>query len=342
VSRARLGVGVIGLGVGEQHALAFARHPNCYLAALCDLDAAKLDQASQRLPAARRYARAEDLIDDPDVQIVSVASNDDDHSGQIIRALDSGKHVFAEKPLCLHADELRHIVLAWRRAGGLRLTTNTVLRRSPRFRWLKNEIGTGRLGRVFCIEADYVYGRLSKLESGWRGQLPGYSVTLGGGIHMIDLILWLSTERPVEVIGYGSDLGSAGTGFRGRDLVMALLRFESGLVAKLGANFASVYPHFHRLVVHGTNATFENLPAAVSPSARLWEARDGGPGPAAVDEPYPAVGKGDLIPAFVEAVLGRGNPDVLEDEVFAGVATCLAIDRAVAEGKPVRVDYLQY
>ncbi len=129
-----MGVGVIGLGVGEQHALAFARHPDCYIAARCDLDAAKLGQASQRLPRARHYARAEDLIDDPDVQIVSVASNDDDHSGQIVRALDSGKHVFAEKPLCLHADELHRVVLAWRRARDLRLPTNTVLRPSPAFR----------------------------------------------------------------------------------------------------------------------------------------------------------------------------------------------------------------
>jgi predicted dehydrogenase len=339
VSRARLGVGVIGLGVGEQHARAFASHPDCYVAALCDRDAAKLDRVSQGLPHAKHYTRAEELIDDPDVNIVVIASNDDDHGGQIIRALESGKHVFAEKPLCLRSDELHQIAHAWRRADSLRLTTNTVLRRSPRFRWLKETISAGRLGTVFCIEGDYVYGRLHKLTSGWRGHIPGYSVTLGGGIHMIDLVLWLSAERPVEVIAYGSGLASAGTGFRGTDLVFALLRFESGLVAKMGANFASVYPHFHRLVVHGTKATFENLPSAISTSARMWEVRDEGTPPSAVNEPYPAVGKGDLIPAFVDAVCGRGSPDVPEDEVFAGLATCLAIDRAVAEGRPIRIDY---
>jgi predicted dehydrogenase len=340
VTSAPLGVGVIGLGVGEQHARAFASHPDCRVAALCDLEADKLAQAAAGLPSAKRYARAQDLIGDPEVQIVCIASQDDDHASQVIQALELGKHVFVEKPLCLLEDELRRISRAWRRAGNLRVSTNTVLRRSPRFRWLKNAIRSGRLGTVFCIEGDYVYGRLSKLASGWRGRIPEYSVTLGGGVHLIDLILWLSAQRPVEVTAYGSGLGSAGSGFNGKDLVLALLRFESGLLAKVSANFASVYPHFHGLIVHGTHGTFENLPTEVSSSAHLWESRDQGTPPAAVNEPYPAVSKGALIPAFVEAVFGRGEPDVTEEEMFACLATCLAIDRSVSEGgQQVRIDY---
>jgi len=339
VTATQLGVGVIGLGVGGQHARAFSAHPECRIAALCDIDAEKLSRIVQLFPQAKGYSNAEDLIVDPAVHIVAVASNDDDHCEQIVRALRSGKHVFAEKPLCLDRDGLRQIVNAWRQARGARLTTNTVLRRSPRFRWLKEAIGAGRLGTVFCIEGDYVYGRLSKLTSGWRGQIPGYSVMLGGGIHIVDLALWLSDARPVEVMAYGSALGSSHTSFRGTDLVLSLLRFENGLIAKIGAIFASVYPHFHRLVVHGTEATFENLPAAVSSSARLWQGRDGGPPPSAVEAPYPAVGKGDLVPAFVEAILGRGTPDVSEEEAFACVATCLAIERSLALGGAAAVEY---
>jgi predicted dehydrogenase len=342
VTTIQLGVGVIGLGVGAQHARAFAAHPACQIAALCDMNAAKLDEVARLYPATKRYTRGEDLIDDPAVRVVSIAGNDDDHAHQIVRALRQGKHVFAEKPLCLNRDQLQEIVATWRQARGPRLSTNTLLRRSPRFQWLKQAITAGRLGTVYCVESDYVYGRLQKLTSGWRGRIPGYSVMLGGGVHVVDLLLWLAEERPIEVVAYGGNLGSAGTSFRGTDLVLALLRFESGLVGKVGANFASVYPHFHRLIVYGTEATFENLPAAVSSSARLWEGRDGGPPPAAIDEAYPGVGKGDLIPAFVEAALGRGEPDVPENQVFACVATCLAIDQSVAERRPIKVEYQPY
>jgi predicted dehydrogenase len=339
VTSEKIGVGVIGLGVGEQHARAFAAHPECRLVALCDMSAAKLAEVAGRLPKARHYSRAMDLIADPGVQLVSIASNDDDHCEQIIAALALGKHVFAEKPLCLTRDQLRRIALAWRQARGARLSTNTLLRRSPRFRWLKNEVVAGRLGRVYCIEGDYIYGRLHKLTSGWRGEISGYSVMLGGGIHVVDLMLWMSGERPVEVMAYGSSLGSAGSGFRGTDLVLALLRFESGLVAKIGANFAAHYSHFHRFVVYGTQGTFENLPSQLSEAARLWVGRDDGAPPALVEQAYPAVGKGDLIPAFIDALRDRGPPDIPESEVFASVATCLAIDQSVAEGRAVKVEY---
>jgi predicted dehydrogenase len=335
----RLGIGVIGLGVGEQHARAFSAHPQCQVTALCDRDSAKLSAVARAMPGTRCYNVAEQLIDDPSVQVVSIASNDDDHAPQILRALRAGKHVFAEKPLCLSGGDLAEIVRTWRAAGGARLSTNTLLRRSPRFRWLKRAIDSGNLGTLFYIEGDYVYGRLHKLTDGWRGRVPNYSVTLGGGIHVVDLLLWLSGERPVEVTAYGSNLGSAGTGFEGTDLVLALLRFESGLVAKIGANFASVYPHFHRLMVYGTKATFENLPPTISSAARLWKERDGGGPPQVIDEPYPAVEKGDLIPSFVEAVLGRGAPEVQEEEAFACIATCLAIDRSASERRAVRVEY---
>jgi predicted dehydrogenase len=337
---APLGVGVIGLGVGEQHARAFAAHPDCRLHAICDFDAAKLEAVAARLPDARRYQNADELIDDPEVRVVSIASNDDHHAAQILRALRLGKHVFCEKPLCLAESELHDIVGAWRRTDGARLSTNTVLRRAPRYRWAHRAIREGRLGREFCIEADYVYGRLHKLTSSWRGRIPGYSVMLGGGIHMIDLVLWLTGERPVEVFAHSSRLGSTGTGFDGTDLVLAQLRFESGLLARVGANFASVYAHHHRLVVHGTTATFESLPLAVSASARLWTERDGGAPPSPVDE-TPKVAKGELIPAYVAALMGRGEPDVSEREAFAAVSLCLAVEKSLATGKPVSVDYLE-
>ena len=337
VAERKLGVGVIGLGVGAQHARAFAAHPSCQLTALCDRNGAKLDDVASRFAGVGRYADAAELIADPNVEIVAVASNDDDHAEQIVAALRAGKHVFSEKPLCLTKEQLASIKRAWRAAGQVRLSTNTLLRRSPRFQWLKAALDAGKLGTVFCIEADYIYGRFHKLTGGWRGQIPGYSVMLGGGIHVVDLVLWLSGQRPVEVVAYSSDLGSRGSAFQGVDLVMALLRFESGLVAKIGANFASHYAHFHRFFVYGTDGPFENVPAAAGPGALLWQGRDGPP-PQRIDKAYPAVEKGALIPAFVDAVLGRGQPDIVEEEVFACVETCLAIDRSAAESRPVRVD----
>jgi predicted dehydrogenase len=340
MSSPTVGVGVIGLGVGEQHVLTFSSHPDCSIVALCDIDATKLALVAERTPGVQLYSRAEDLIDDPDVDVVCVASYDDTHGVQIVRALRAGKHVFAEKPLCVHPDELRNIREELNRSPGLRLSTNTILRHSPRFRWLKNAVSEHKFGKVYCVEADYVYGRLHKLTDGWRGQIPDYSVTLGGGIHMVDLVLWLTGERPREVMAYGSSLASRTTSFVGTDLVLSLLRFDSGFLAKIGANFASVHPHFHRFVLYGTRGSFDNSPEPPPAPARIWTSRDANVPPEPVLAAYPGVGKGELIPSFIDAVLGRGDPDVTEDEVFAAVSVCLAIDQSVATGQPIVVDYI--
>jgi predicted dehydrogenase len=326
-----LGVGVIGLGVGEQLAAAFDSHPDCRLVALCDLDEARLRSVGARYPSARCHTRAEALIDDQDVAIVAVASYDQDHAGHILGALAAGRHVFSEKPMCVSEGEAGAIREALARHPGVRLSSNTILRMSPRFRALRQEIVAGRMGRLYYAEADYNYGRLHKLTEGWRGRNPHYSVMLGGGIHMIDLLLWLVGSEVVEVSGYGNALASrtAESAFRGNDLAVGLLRFADGTVGKVAANFGCVYPHFHRLVVYGTEATFENA----LPDALRYTSRDQRQPPAPVADSYPGMGKGDLIPSFVEALLGRGRPVVDESDVFAALSVCFAIDRAIASGR---------
>lgn len=328
-----LGIGVIGLGVGMRLAEGFSRDPRCHIAALCDVDPARLAQGLKQHVGAKGYAVAEALIEDPTVDVVVVASYDDMHHSQVMRAFSVGKHVFSEKPLCLtkqHADEIYECL---NHNKNIRLTTNTVLRMSPRFISTKNEIEIGNYGDIYYAEADYDYGRISKLIDGWRGKIPNYSVMLGGGIHIADLVLWLMGGTPAEVSAYGADRVARQAGFAGNDLTVALVRFDDGRLAKLGANFGCVRPHFHRLMLYGTKATFENRAGA----AELWTSRDADAEPELVRTAYPGVHKADLGPGFIDAILGIGEPAVNEDDVFRALDLCLAIDLSAREGCPVSV-----
>ncbi len=326
-------VGVIGLGVGEQHVLAFQAQADCKVVAVADPDKVKQARAKEKWPEVEVCAQAEDITDDPRIDLVCVASPDDKHCRQIVRSLEHGKHVFAEKPLCVTECETRQIWDALSRARHLRLSSNTVLRRSPRFLDLRQRIAAGDFGEVYFIEADYNYGRLWKLTEGWRGTIPRYSVMLGGGIHMADLVLWLTAKRVAEVHAYGGGISSRGSGFAGNDLVVATIVFEDGALGKIAANFGCVEPHFHRVLVYGTRATFENG----RDDASIWLSREPGRAPQAVATAYPGVAKGALIPSFIDAIRQRGRPDVDENEVFAAMAVCHAIDRSLGERGPVKV-----
>ncbi|HET7568268.1 MAG TPA: Gfo/Idh/MocA family oxidoreductase [Gaiellaceae bacterium] len=318
---------VVGLGVGEAHAATYARLPDTTLAALCDLDAGRLAEVAAQHPGVRTTTDPDELLTDPEIDVVSIASYDDAHFAQVRTALAHGKHLFVEKPLCTRREEAEELRALLAEHPGQVLSSNLILRASPRFRLVKELVDSGRLGRLYYVEADYDYGRLHKLTEGWRGDLPHYSVVLGGGVHVVDLLLWLTGRRVVEVTAYGNRIASEGTKFRFDDLVVALLRFEDGMLGKVAANFGSATPHFHAVELFGTEATFVNGPE----QAWLVDRERREP----VDAPYPGVGKGELIPAFVDAVLGRGRLPVEPEEVFAALDVCFAIDDSAASGRPV-------
>src|SRR5262249_61070114 len=79
-----------------------------------------------------------ELLDDPHTRVVSIASYDNAHFEQVVAALNAGKHVFVEKPVCRTTEELHTVKQAWaRHRGKLKLTSNLVLRAAPIYQWLK-------------------------------------------------------------------------------------------------------------------------------------------------------------------------------------------------------------
>jgi predicted dehydrogenase len=146
----------------------------------------------------------------------------------------------------------------------------------------------------------------------------------------------MSGARVVEVSAMGSNISSRKTEFSGDDLTVALLRLDNGAIAKVAANFGCVEPHFHRLVVYGTAGTFENNRG----DAILWESRDPTASPRIITTEYPGVDKGDLLPSFVDGIIGRGAPEVNEDAAFDALSVGFAIDEAKNTGRTVQVDYI--
>ncbi len=331
----KLHVGIIGLGVGEAHIEGFERDSRCTVSTLCDINADRLAEVAARHPGRSVTTEPDAVFSNPDIDVISIASYDDAHGDQVLKAIAAGKHIFVEKPLCVRDNEFTAITDALSRNPNVRLSSNLILRTYPRFVRLKALIESGGLGEVYYVEADYNYGRMEKILNGWRGRLPFYSVVHGGAIHMIDLLLWLTASRPIEVIAMGTNRASRQSGFAFNDTVAALLRFEDGMLAKVTANFPCVYPHFHDVAVFGTDGTWRNDRDA----ARLYRSKDPAVVPDVLDEPYPGARKGDLIPAFVAALLDGGQAEVERSAVLDAMAVSLAIERAVATGTPQRVVY---
>lgn len=316
---------VIGLGVGEKHIASYESHPRCKVVALCDRDEHKLHEVGRKYPGCRLTTHARDVLEDPVIDVVSIASYDTYHCEQVLAAIQAGKHIFVEKPLCLYDEEFEKIDTALVANPEICLSSNFVLRRAPQFLQLKQRIQNGRMGRLFYLEGDYNYGRLHKITEGWRGQIPFYSVSHGGAIHLIDLILWLSRSKMIEVIAEGNRIATTGTEFRYPDMVTILIKFEDGMTGKISANFGCVCPHHHRLAVYGTKSTFVDD----YPGSFFYDSRDPNRLPENLHLTYDQKFKGDVQRAFIAHILDGEPIEVSMYDVMNAMAVSLAVERSL-------------
>ena len=330
-----LRAGVIGLGVGEAHLRAYQAIPGVEVAAICDIDPARLDEIGDRYGVARRGPDYRAITEAGDIDVVSICSYDDCHAEQLISAFANGKHVMVEKPLVLHRREAEGVHRAFADSGRL-LTSNLILRMSPRVRELKRMIDAGEFGDLFYLEGDYLHQILWKITEGWRGKMDFYCTFYGGGIHLVDLMRWLAGDEITEVTAMGTDVPTRGSLYRYPDTIVALMRFGGGCLAKCATTLAPQRTKFHALNVYGTKRTFVNELG----DARLFSGDD----PAdesAIATPYePDMEKGGLIPGFIEAIRGGGRPEVDATDVFRVMDVCFAVWDSVQSGRPVKVDYI--
>ena len=330
-----LKIGVIGLGVGEKHVETYISNPNCQLIAISDFNSEKLKK-NQGKASSLKYVttNADDILLDPEINLVSIASYDNFHAEQIIKAIFSGKHVFVEKPLCLNEQEYEAIKEALINNPFIKLSSNLVLRCAPHFKEVKQKLKSGFFGNPFYFEGDYNYGRINKIVNSWRGEIPFYSVVHGGAIHLTDLIIWLADSRVTEVVALGNRILTYGTKFLFPDMVTALLKFENGITAKVSANFGCVMPHHHGLSLFGSEGSY----IKGFQTEQYYNSREGDGN--RLNRTYEEkFSKNDMLESFIDFILNDSKPLVEAKDVLDSMAVSLAIERSLQTNNWEKVKY---
>ena len=325
------------MGIGEKHALAYQGHKDTVLKSFCDFDKDKLERLKVKFPNTEVGTTDQAILKDKDIDIVSIASYDNYHSKQIVQALNNGKHVMAEKPLCMSLDEMNEIQIAQKQNEALKLSANHVLRTNSRFRRFKYDIQQGNFGDIYYLEGDYYWGRKQKLF-GWRAEMDYYSIILGAAIHMIDLVMWLMDAIPVSVQAIGNDIANINTNLKYNSFAVILLQFENGIIAKLTGNGGSVHPHFHGLKLFGTDQTaIQNYDGAF-----YLNSSEPNSIPILITEPYPEKNTREkVIHSFVDSILDSSlTPLVHQQDVYDVMSVCFAAEEALNTGNTIQVNYL--
>ncbi len=229
-------IGVIGLGMGAHHVKRFARSPYARVTALCDANEELLGRRAKEFGVGRTFTDYEEMLEESELDAVSVALPNYLHARASIKALKRGLHVFCEKPLARTADEVKEVMRAARDSGRI-LMVNFPFRSWPGARFLKGMIDEGEIGDMYFGRTWWLRSRGVPKVGSWYGQkeLSGGGPLIDIGVHRLDLALWLmGFPEPVAVSGVTYDLiakqiaNSARVKLDVEDLAAGLVRFGNG------------------------------------------------------------------------------------------------------------------
>ena len=134
----KFNVAVIGLGVGEMHLKGYLQNKNTKVLYASDKNFLKIKNLKKKYKKINFIRNSNKIFEDPNIDIVSIATYDDSHYDLIIKALDNNKHVFVEKPMCQFKWQLNEIEKRLKKKK-LILYSNLILRKSDLFLDLKKK-----------------------------------------------------------------------------------------------------------------------------------------------------------------------------------------------------------
>ena len=229
-------VGLIGAGfVGHIHHVSFEGWvPEAEVVAVSSPNNAESFAKERGIPAA--YADYNEMLQDKDIDVVSIGIPNDLHRDAVVAAAKAGKHVIIEKPLCLTLEEEDEMIEACKKAGVLLMYAEELLF-APKYVRVKTLIEEGAIGEPFLAKQSEEHpGPHSPWF--WDVNRSGGGVLLDMGCHSIEYTRWVLGRPKVKSVTafMGTYIHEGRT--QGEDHSYAIIEYEGDKVAMIENSWA--------------------------------------------------------------------------------------------------------
>ena len=330
----QLKVGVIGFGqMGQIHAGIYNKLPGVVLAAVCEFNDERRAEAEAKY-GCKTSKDYKDLLNDPEIEAVSIVLPDNMHREAVEIAVANKKHILLEKPLAKEladGEAMYEITKDYDKV----FTVGFLLRFDPRFNLIKQSLDAGELGDII-----HLYCRRNSPIIGPRRYIGASDLSMHVMIHDIDYINWFMDCKPVKVFAKARSVLLKEYGMD--DVIYALVTYENGAVACLEAcwvlpeNSPTIIDDKVELV--GTKGAayvdacdngvrFVTGERVQYPDSRHWYNVNGAP-------------SGDLseeIMAFVGNIVNGTKSIITPEDALWSLKVVDAIERSISEGKEVEL-----
>lgn len=301
-------IGVLGLGYwGPNLVRNIVDSTRAELAWVCDVDPERLEPLARRHPAARRTTKVDEMLADPHLDAIVVATPISTHHQLAAAALEAGKHVWVEKPLAASSAEASDLIERAERAGRVLLPGHTFLYSPPVVK-IKDLVDSGELGDVYFVS-------MSRVNLGLHQ--PDASVLWDLAPHDFSILRYWFGELPAEISGMTRSCVLPDT----PDVAFLNLRFAGGAIGHLELSWLSP-SKLRRTTIIGSSKMVVYDDTSQEP-VRVFDSGASLPDPMTFGEYRLTYRTGDIVSPRIEAV----EPLSLELADFCS---------AIIDGTPLR------
>ncbi len=259
-SREKVKVALVGAGwIGQHHGTNVAKNPNAELAAVCDADTVKARAFAEKLGVkARIYGRLEDVLKQDDIRTVVIASPNAAHAEQAVAAAQAGRNFYVEKPLAISLEDCRKVATAAAKAG-VKSAMGYHRRFNPLVLHARSLMAEGKLGELVLAESDYFHFVPGNLDIwNWLGneKIAGSLIHAGTG-HNVDLLRLFAGEV-AEVSCFKDVRMPRKIQVQTEDIALINMRFESGVLGRVGLFLGPILPFTFTLRLFGTKGSLDD------------------------------------------------------------------------------------
>ena len=329
----KIGVGIIGTGrIGKLHIEHLTQHiPEAELITLCGLDPSDIESLSKQFNVPKATNDYTELLADPQIEAVLVASATDTHVEISQAAARAGKHVFCEKPISLDLGQIDETLAIVEKAG-VKFQVGFNRRFDASFMRVREAVASGEIGEPHIM----------RITSRDPEPPPIEYVKVSGGIfldmtiHDFDMARYLIGDEVVEVYAAGGvrvdpQIGEVGD----IDTTVITLRFQNGVIATIDNSREAVYGYDQRVEVFGS----KGMLTVANPLTNTVTFR-GSEGTHAASPPYFFVERYkpaflSELQAFFACIQEDTTPPVTGEDGRAPVVMGFAALKSLRENRPV-------
>jgi UDP-N-acetylglucosamine 3-dehydrogenase len=224
----KLGVAVIGTGFwGKNHARVYRELQETDLLAVCDIDAERARSVAAQF-GAKPYTSFRRLLQNRDIEAVSVATWSTSLARVATEAVKAGKHVLVEKPMAANVRQAEKLLEAARKKH-VHVSVGFLMRFIPGLQHIKKAVEDRTIGDLVCATA--------KRVSQWPERVGDIGVVKDTAIHDIDVMLYLFNKDPIAVYAKTGSMRHK----KFEDYAQIMLTFEGGKTAFIESNWLTPY-----------------------------------------------------------------------------------------------------